>query len=301
MDLMAAMRVFVEIADRGSMTAAAAELARSQPAVVRSLAALESHLGARLMNRTTRRLSLTPEGVDYLARCRRILTDVEEAALAVRQDAIEPRGDLRITAPVLFGQMHVAPALTGFLRRYPEVRVDLLLFDRNVDVVDEGIDLAVRIGHLEDSALVATRTGFVTRQVCASDNLLREVGTPAHPRELAGLPCIRFNGLYAPGRWEFNEDGRDLTVQVSGNVSSNHLSVARGACLDGLGFGHFFSYQVQPLIAAGRLQRVLQDFEPAPLPVSLVYPGTRLVSARLRALLDWLKQVFSEEAALHAA
>ena len=161
MDRLAAMRTFVEIVDRGSLTAAAEALDRSQPSVVRTLAALEKHLGALLLRRTTRRMSLTPEGQDFLERCRRILADVEDAERAVVQRDVEPRGKIRMTGPVEFGQKHLAPALTGFLWRYEHVRVDLLLLDRNVDLVDEGIDLALRIGKLADSSMVAIRVGDV--------------------------------------------------------------------------------------------------------------------------------------------
>jgi len=289
MNLFEAMRVFVAIVDCGSLTAAAESLERSQPAVVRTLAALEARLGTRLLNRTTRRMSLTPEGRDFLARCRRILADVEEAERAVERQQAEPRGDLRVTAPVLFGQMHVAPALTAFLRRYPGVRVELLLLDRNVDLVEEGMDLGVRIGPLPDSTLVAVPLRRVRRVVCASPGLLAGTGRPAHPAALEGLPCIRFTGLASPGSWWFQERGRAFTVAVTGALSCNHLSVARDACAEGLGFGRFLSYQVEPLVAGGELETVLEAFEPAPSPVSLVYPAARLIATRQRALIDWLK------------
>lgn len=289
------MRAFVEIVDCGSLTAAADALGRSQPAMVRTLAGLEARLGARLLNRTTRRMSLTPEGREYLARCRSILSDVYEAELAVGQQQAEPRGDLRITAPVLFGQMHVVPALTAFLRRYREVRVELLLFDRNVDLVEEGIDLAVRIGELPDSSMVAVPVRSVRRVVCASPSLLDSVGRPGRPDELGGLPCILFTGLSAPDGWRFQENQRRFTVGVSGSFSCNHLGAARDACAEGLGFGRFFSYQVAPMLEAGTLEAVLEEYEPAPLPVSLVYPASRLVPARQRLLIAWLKDALADQ------
>lgn len=289
MNLFEAMRAFVEVVDRGSMTAAAEALDRSQPAIARTLAGLEARLGARLLNRTTRRMSLTPEGREYLARCRSILADVNEAELAVGQRQAEPRGDLRITAPVLFGQMHVVPALTAFLRRYREVRVELLLFDRNVDLVEEGIDLAVRIGELPDSSMVAVPVRSVRRVVCASPSLLDDVGRPGHPDELGKFPCILFTGLSAPNAWRFQDNRRRFTVEVNGSLSCNHLGAARDACAEGVGFGRFFSYQVTPMLEAGTLETVLEDYEPAPLPVSLVYPASRLLPARQRLLMAWLK------------
>lgn len=295
MNLFDAMRAFVEIVDRGSLTAAAEALDRSQPAMARTLAALEGRLGARLLNRTTRRMSLTPEGREYLARCRSILADVDEAELAVGEQRAEPRGDLRITAPVLFGQMHVAPALTAFLRRYREVRVALLLFDRNVDLVEEGIDLAVRIGELPDSSLVAVPVRTVRRVVCASPSLLDSIGRPGHPEDLAGLPCILFTGQSAPSGWRFQENQRPFTVEVNGSLSCNHLSVTRDACVEGLGFGRFLSYQVDAMLEAGILETVLEVYEPAPLPVSLAYPASRLVPARQRLLIAWLKDALADQ------
>lgn len=291
MDRLVAMQTFVEIVDRGSLTAAAESLNRSQPTIVRTLAALEKHLGIQLLRRTTRRMSLTPEGRDYLERCRRILADVDDAERAVSQDDSEPAGYLRITAPVQFGQMHVAPALTRFLARHAQVRADLLLLDRVVDLVSEGIDLALRIGSLPDSSLVAIRIGTVRRVVVASPTLIERVGVPRHPRELKSMPCVRQQNLpRAELRWPFREEGRDFHVTVDGHFGSNQIAAARAACVDGTGFGQFLSYQVTPLISSGQLGIVLEDFEPEPAPVSLVYPGSRLVSARLRALLDWLKQ-----------
>jgi DNA-binding transcriptional LysR family regulator len=282
------MRVFIEIVDRGSLTAAAESLGRSQPAVVRTLAALETHLGTRLLRRTTRRMSLTPEGRDYLERSRRILADVNEAELAVGQGDGEPYGGLRITAPVQFGQLHLVPALSGFLTRYQQVRVDLLLLDRNVDLIEEGIDLALRIGPLADSTMIAVRIGEVRRIVCASPALLDRTGVPDHPEILSGLPCIQLrNSLTSV--WPFCESGRDFTVRVGGRFSCNQIAADVTACIEGLGFGQFLSYQVQQSIREKRLRSVLEAFEPEPLPVHLVYPGGRLMSTRLRALINALK------------
>lgn len=295
MDRLLAMRTFVEIADRGSLTAAAEALDRSPPAVVRTLAGLEAHLGARLLRRTTRRMSLTEEGRDYLERCRRILADVEEAERAVGRAQAEPQGTLRMTAPVLFGEMHVAPAVTGFLRHYAKVQVELELLDRLVDLVDEGLDLGVRIGHLADSSMVAVPVGSMRRVVCASPDLLRAEGVPRHPHELAARSCVRFRGIAGGGAWAFREAGRDVAVRVRGSLGVNNASAAAEACAEGLGFGLLLAYQAEPLVRAGRLQIVLEAFEPEPLPVSLVYPGGRMVSPRLRAMLDWLRDALRRD------
>lgn len=286
MDRLVAMRTFVEIVDAGSLTAAADRLEKSQSSVVRMLAALEAHLGVVLLRRTTRRMSLTPEGVEYLDRCRSILADIDEAERAAGDRSAAPRGALRVTAPVLFGQLHVAPAVSAFVERFPEVSIDVLLFDRMVDLVEEGIDLALRIGPLADSSMVAIPVGEVRRVVCASPALIERLGRPAHPRLLATLPCVRQEN--PPGPWSFMDDGRPFSVRVDGPLAFNQVGAGVAACAAGAGFGRYFSYQVADLVEAGTLVRVLREFEPEPVPVSLVRAGARRTSTRLRALIDHL-------------
>ncbi len=297
MDKLGAMHAFVEIVDRGSLTAAGDALGRSLPTMVRTLAALEAELGATLLRRTTRRMSLTEEGRAYLERCRRILADVAEAEALVGEGGGEPRGLLRVTAPVAFGQMHVAPELAELLRRHPALQVELRLLDRVVDLVEEGIDAGVRIARLPDSSLLAAPLGHVRRVAVASPELLRRHGEPAHPHALAELPCVRFEGVGAGTSWQFREDERELPVPVSGPFATNQIAAALAACEAGLGFGVFLSYQVEPALRAGRLRRVLEGFEPTPVPVSLVHPEARLVTSRLRAFLDWMKPRLRERLA----
>ncbi len=288
MDKLKAMQAFVRIADEGSLSAAARRLDTSLPTVVRTLAALEADLGVRLFHRTTRRISLTAEGRDYLANCRQLLTGIEEAEAALHADAADPAGHLVVTAPVLFGQMYVAPAVTRFVQRHPRVRCTVRLVDRVVDLVDEGIDVAVRIGDLADSSLIAHALGSVRRMVVASPAYLRRHGLPRHPRELLGANCVRFVGSSAPG-WTFREGRRSYSLPVSGNLEFNHVVPALDACAAGLGFGMFVSYQVQPYIGDGRLRAVLEEFEPEPRPIHVIYPHARLLPARTRALVDWLR------------
>jgi DNA-binding transcriptional LysR family regulator len=299
MDRLGAMRTFVEIVERGSLSAAAEALERSQPTIVRTLAALEQHLDVTLLRRTTRRMSLTPEGHDYLERCRRILADVDEAERVVRQDTSEPRGALRMTGPLEFGRMHLAPALAGFLWRYDQISVDLLLLDRNVDLVDEGIDLALRIGELADSSMIAVRLGAVRLVTVASPALIERTGIPKHPNELSGLPCVRIQNIpRAASSWQFSDDKKLFRVPTSGSFSVNQVAAAASACVNGTGFGQFLSYQVDELVSEGRLRPVLEDFEVRPWPVSLVYPGGRPATSRLRALIDWLKTELPQRAAI---
>ncbi len=287
MDKVRALRALVAIVDRGSLTAAADALGSSLPAVVRTLAALESELGVRLLNRTTRRLSLTEDGRQYLERARRILADLDEADRSLGAGQGEPSGNLNVTAPVLFGQYHVAPAVTRFLQRYQKMRVNLVLVDRVVNLVEEGLDVGVRIGHLRDSSVVARSVGRIRRVVVASPSLLRRLGTPSHPRELANLPCLCFNATDG-NRWEFREAGRALTVNVQGPLECNLAAPMLEACAAGLGFGRCLSYQAAPLVAARRLRIVLADFEVEPWPVSLTYPSARLLPSRTRIFIDWM-------------
>ena len=298
MDKLVAMRALVEIVDRGSLTAAGEALDRSLPSMVRILAALEADLGATLLRRTTRRMSLTEEGRAYVERCRRILADVAEAEALVGEGGAEPRGQLRVTAPVLFGQMHVAPALAEFMRQHTAVQVELRLFDRVVDLVEEGIDAAVRIARLPDSSLIAAPLGKVRRVAVASPDLLRRSGEPTRPEELATQPCVRFEGIGTGSSWQFRDGQREFSVPVSGSFATNQVAAAIAACEAGLGFGVFLSYQVEPAVQAKRLRVVLRDFEPTPVPVSLVYPEARLLTSRLRAFLDWMKPRLRESAAL---
>jgi len=288
-DKLAAMRAFVDIVDRGSLTAAGEATGRSLPTMVRTLAGLEAALGVRLLRRTTRRMSLTPEGRDYLERCRRILADVAEAEEALGAGAAVPRGEIRMTAPVLFGQLHVAPAVAAFLSQHAKVSVDLLLLDRVVDLVEEGVDVALRIAALPDSAQVAIPVARLRRVVVASPELLERFGAPARPESLAERPCVGFRGL-SPGEvWRFRDGARELAVHTSGPLRTNHAGPAVEACCDGLGFGRFLEYQVASAVAEGRLCVVLGGFEPPPVPVSLIYPDARGVSRRVRLFLDWMR------------
>jgi DNA-binding transcriptional LysR family regulator len=288
MDKFKAMQTFVRIADEGSLTSAARALGSSLPAVVRSLAAYETSLGVRLFNRTTRRISLTDEGRQHLENCRQVLAALEESEAALSAGASEPAGHLTITAPVLFGQMHVAPAVTRFLGQHPKLRCSVVLLDRVVNLLEEGMDLGIRIGALQDSSLVAQPLGQIRRVVVANPAYLRKHGVPRHPRELHKANCIRM--IAGPPTWgDFQENGRAFRLRVSGNLDFNHVLPAVQACADGAGFGMFFSYQVAPFIEEKRLRIVLDKFERPPRPISVVYPHARLLPARTRILIDWLR------------
>ncbi len=288
MDKFRSMQTFVQIADQGSLTAAARALGSSLPAVVRALAGYEAALGVRLFNRTTRRISLTDEGKRHLDSCRQVLGAVDEAESALTAEARTPAGHLTVTAPVLFGQMYVAPAVTRFVQQHPQMSCSVVLLDRVVNLLEEGIDVGVRIGPLEDSSLVALPVGQVRRVVVASPAYLRRHGTPRHPRDLLAANCIRMAA--GPPTWGgFRDQGKSFRLTVKGNLDFNHVLPAVQACAAGIGFGMFFSYQVAPFIAQKQLKIVLESFEQPPRPISVVYPHARLLPMRTRAFIDWMR------------
>lgn len=289
MDKFRAMQTFVQIADAGSLTAAAWALGGSLPAVVRTLAAYEAELGVRLFNRTTRRISLTDEGRSHLQSCRQLLAALNDAEAALRNDAAEPAGHLTITAPVLFGQMHIAPLVTRFVQQHRQMHCRVMLMDRVVNLLEEGIDVGIRIGVLEDSSLVALPLGQIRRVVVASPAFLQQHGRPLHPKDLQQANCIRVVAQ-APSWGAFREGSKTYKLNVSGNLEFNHIAPAVDACAAGAGYGQFLSYQVAPLLKSGQLETVLADFEDTPRPIHIVYPHARLLPARARAFIDWTRQ-----------
>lgn len=288
MDKLRAMDTFVRIVDGGSLTAAADALNTSLPSVVRQLAALEAALDVRLLNRTTRRLALTDEGREYYERAKRLLADVDDAEAALCARRVEPKGRLRVTASVLFGRLHVAPAVNAFVAKHPAVRVELVLLDRSVDLIEEGLDVGIRIGSLPDSSLVAVPVGATRRVVCASPTYLKRHGRPESPEDVAGHRCVGFTGLSPDHEWVFGDGERIRRMRVDPVVASNQIDVALAACLGGLGLGQFLCYQVCPGLESRKLSRVLARYEPPAVPVQVIYPGARRMSANVRALVDWL-------------
>lgn len=289
MDKFQSMSVFVKIAEEGSLTAAANRLGKSLPAVVRILATLEDHLHVRLFNRTTRRIALTEEGRIYLESSRKILAEVEEAETLLSLSNVEPHGTISLSAPVRFGELHVAPSIVRFIEKYPRVQVNLMLHDRIVNLLDEGIDMAVRIAYLEDSSLIAKPVGEIRQVAVASPVLLNKLGgAPQHPRALIDLPCIRTTSNSSSPIWHFRQAGKQFDVPIDGPFVCNQVQTCVNACIAGVGIGLFFNYQVNDWVESGDLEMVLSDFEPPALPLSVVYPHTRLLAKRVRTLVDWL-------------
>jgi DNA-binding transcriptional LysR family regulator len=286
MDKFQAMKTFVQIVESGSLTAAADALDTSLPTVVRTLAALERQLGVSLLNRTTRRIHLTDEGAQYLERCRVILSAMQEAEDTLISHRIEPEGKLTVTASVLFGRRFVAPIVYDFLRHHPKVSADVLLVDRVVNLIEEGVDVAIRIAHLKDSSLVAIPVGRVRRVVCASEQYLRRHGVPQVPNDIRKHNCVRHVGLAPRSEWHFRVGNRHVSIPITSVITCNDIDSAVNACIDGLGLGMFLSYMVAPSMKGGQLKHVLEKFETEPMQVQVIYPQSKLLSSKVRAFVD---------------
>ncbi len=287
MDRLEAMSILREAVDAGSLSAAGRRLGIPLPTVSRKVSDLEKHLGTRLLNRSNRRLTLTDSGRSYVAACKRILEDVAEAERTAAGEYSTPTGDLALAAPVVFGRLHVLPVVTAFLKAYPDIDIRLVLSDRVVDLLEEHIDLAVRIGNLPDSSLVATRVGTIRRVVCASPSYLAARGTPRRPSDLARHACITFEGLMAPDTWTFPVGKADTSVAVRSRLVVNTAEAAIDAAIAGLGVARVLSYQAARALRDGTLRLALEAFEPPAVPVSLVHAGQGLLPVKLRAFLDF--------------
>jgi DNA-binding transcriptional LysR family regulator len=291
MDRLDAMQAFVAVADLRGFAPAARKLGLSPSAVTRLIAALEQRLGARLLQRTTRQVALTDVGTRYLERVRRILSDVEEAEGAAEGERTLPSGRLVVSAPVGFGRLHVSPVMSAYLKRYPEVSAELLLSDQIINLVEDGVDLAVRIGHLADSTLVARHVGEMRRIVVASPAYLKARGEPKTPTAVAAHDTIQFGALSASPDWRFVEDGREVRVACAPRFATNSADAAiQYAEADG-GLTRVLFYQAADALKAGRLNIVLAKFEQKPLPIHLVYPTSRLLSAKVRAFIDLVAEI----------
>lgn len=281
MDRLDRIRIFHAVADRASFAEAARHLNISPVSASRAVAALEEELGVQLLRRTTRSVGLTEEGGDYLGRSRHALAELEDAARAVRGEDSRPRGLLVVTAPLIFGRMHVMPIVAGLLRDHPGLTVRLSLIDRMVRLVEEGVDIAVRIAHLPDSALRAAQIAGTRRVLVASPDYLARRGMPAAPSDLPAHDLIAFDTFTQNGEWRLGE----TSVRVEPLLATNSVEGAIEAALRGLGITRLFSYQVAAYLAEGRLVRLLADYEPDNVPVSLVYQANRQLSANIKGFI----------------
>jgi DNA-binding transcriptional LysR family regulator len=289
MDRLEAMSILIASMEAGSFSAASRKLGVPLPTISRKVSDLEAHLRTRLLVRSTRKLTLTDAGAAYLAACRRILEQVGDAERAVTGEYVAPRGDLTLTAPIVFGRLHVLPVVSEFLAHFPEINVRMALSDRNVHLIDDQIDMAVRIGTLPDSSMVATRVGSVRRVVCASPPLLAAHGTPKTPADLAGLPCVTFDGPAAGSAWIFASPDRkrEQSVPIRPRLSVNTAEAAIDAAIAGVGLTRVLSYQAARAVEDGKLKLVLEEFERDPVPVSLIHAGHGLLPLKMRSFLEF--------------
>lgn len=295
MDQLTAMRIFVRLVQSGSFSEVARELGVSQSSVSKRLASLEEKLGARLLTRTSRKLHLTEVGGDYFERCLQILMDVDESESSVRSLTSNPTGLLRITAPVSFGQRHIIPRLPDFLSTYPSMKLDVILTERQVDLVGEGIDVAIRIGTLADSNLVARHLGDGPRLLVASKSYLDKRGRPSHPDELKDHNCLVYSLQNSGNIWHFKKQNKTFAVQVQGNVQANNGDAVREMALAGVGIIMISKWMSQPYIQEGQLEVILPDYTLQGFPIQAVYPHSRYIPSKIRSFVDFIKQSFDAD------
>ena len=289
MDRLEAMSLLVCAVESGSLSAAGRKLGMPLSTVSRKISDLEAHLNTRLITRSTRRLVLTGAGADYVAASKRILDEVGEAERAASGEYAAPRGDLVITAPVVFGRLHVLPIVNEFLIKYPEINVRLVLSDHNLHLIDDHVDMAVRIGLLPDSAFAATRVGAVRWVVCGSPAYFASHGVPKRPEDLSALSAVTFDRFSPSEHWIFPDpkSKRELPIPVRSRLSVNTAEAAIDAAAAGVGVTRVLSYQAAQAAADGRIQIVLTEHEPPPAPVSLIHAGQEIMPRKLRMLLDF--------------
>lgn len=299
MNQLQAMSVFVTVAEEESFAAAARRLGMSPPAVTRTLAALEEHLGVKLLNRTTRHVRATDAGRRYLEDVRRILAEIDEADELAAGIHAKPRGHLAITAPVLFGKMYVTPGVVAYLDRYPEMDVSALFLDRVVNLMEEGIDVGIRIGDLPDSNMNAVRVGTVRRVLCASPSYLERWGMPVTPEDLTRHQIITASGVSPNVEWKFQREGAPLYVRIKPRLTVTSNDAAIEAAVAGFGITRLISYQIAPQLADGRLKILLSDFEQAPMPIHILHREGRRASAKIRAFVDLMAERLRADNALN--
>lgn len=295
MDRIFAMQVFVAVAEQGGFAAASRELGTSPPVVSRTIAALESHLNVVLFHRSTRHVGLTEPGERYLNDCKQILGDIRAAEDALGGIVGEIRGQLAVTAPVLFGSMHVAPIVQQFLEQHPAVEMNLILLDRVVNLLEEGMDVGVRIGALEDTSLHAINVGKVQLVCCAAPAYLERHGTPQAPHQLTQHQLINTRGLGNLAHWRFEQNGKAIQVHAQARLSINTNDAARAAAIAGFGIVRLLSYQIKEALDQGHLLPILEPFQPPSSPIHVLHRGGRFTTAKVRHFIDQLSQHLRQE------
>jgi DNA-binding transcriptional LysR family regulator len=292
MDVLAAFRTFIRIAETGSFSAVAREVGTTQPAVSRQIAALETHLGARLVQRSTRSLTLTEDGRDLLGHARLVLEAVEQAEATIGRGRASPTGLVRVGTPSAFGRLYLAPRLGTLLARYPQLAVELVLADDVVDMVQERLDITLRVGTVTDASLVARRVGATASMAVASPEYLEGRAEPSHPSELASHECVLLTRLSDPENWVFAGPEGDVPVRVSGRLRTDSIEAMLAAVLAGAGIGLVPTWMLRDAVREGRLRALLRDWQPPRRPISVVYPSRRFLAPRTRVMIDFIVNEF---------
>ena len=298
MDKLREMEVFVAIVDRGSFTGAAEKVGMSAAAVSRAVNSLETRLATHLLARTTRSVRPTDAGMAYLEACRKVLDTITDAEANIAADQLNPVGTLTVSAPVLFGQRYVAPLVNAFALRYPDVSVNAVYDDRTTRLLEEGVDIAIRVGHLGDSSTFAIPLGVVRRRTYAAPAYLSAHGEPFHPRDLAKHHCVSFTGVSLPLEWVFSENGSRLPVRLQPRMVVDLGVAAVLAAVDGVGITQLLSYQAAPEVLDGKLQPVLTSYEPEAIPVNLLHVERRSSSGKIRAFMEFVTDALRQNAHL---
>jgi DNA-binding transcriptional LysR family regulator len=295
------MEVFVAIIDQGKFSAASDKFGMSRTAVSRAVSSLEARLGTQLLMRTTRSVRATDAGVAYLQACRNVLDTITDAESHIAANSENPVGTLTISAPVLFGQRFIAPLIDAYALRYPDLSINAVYLDRPTRLLDEGVDVAVRIGHVGDSSTYGVRLGSVRRQTFASAAWLAEHGEPHHPRDLVNHPCISFTGVSQPMEWVFYEGSSRLPVRVQPRMIVNLAPAAIAAAMDGVGVTQLLSYQAAPEVSSGDLVPILRAYEPEPVPVHLLHIARRGTSGKIRSFVEFVTETLRNNPQLRSA
>ncbi|MFN0194502.1 MAG: LysR family transcriptional regulator [Aestuariivirga sp.] len=287
MDRFESMSVFAAIVEEGGFSAASRRLGMPVATVSRKLAELEAHLKAQLLTRTTRKVTSTQQGEQFYHDCRRILSELAEAERTAAGEYGAARGELVVTAPLVFGRLHVMPVVADFLAAYPDITVNMVLSDRILNLQDEQLDVAIRIGELPDSSMTVVRLGHVSWIVCAAPSYLTRAMRPSHPRELSTHDCVAFTNSGGLTEWAFRESGEAKRYSIIPRLTVNSAEAAISAASAGSGITRVLSYQAEAALRRGELERLLAEFEPEPLPVSLTFSGARFMAQKLRAFIDF--------------
>ncbi|MEH6577726.1 MAG: LysR family transcriptional regulator [Amphritea sp.] len=295
MDRLTAMRIFVRVVQTESFSAVAEEMRISQSSVSKKISALESYIGSRLLTRSSRKIMLSEVGSGYYEHCLSILADVEKAEVQAKGLTADPAGTLRISIPTIFGRLYIVPHISRFMDTYPNIKVDMKLLDSRVDLVGEGIDVAIRIGQLADSTLVARTLGVAYRTLVASDEYLKRHGTPQHPSELRQHNCLVYSLLSTQNDWHFIEKGKEITVQVDGYFQANSGDVVQQMVLADQGIAFLPRWLVQEDIDAGRMLEVLPEYAPDAMPINAIYPHNRYTPLKVSCFIDFIQALFQDK------